>query len=187
MQNPRLAARYAKSLMDIAIEQNSLDAMYTDMLGLQDVCRSSHDFVLLMRSPVVKADVKLNVVKALFSGKINSVTEAFLGLIIRKGREFFLPEIIDSFIAQYKRHNKINEVLLTTAESLDETTLSNLKSNIEKQFQGMKIDLTTQVNPESIGGFIVEANNNLFDASILRDLNDIKKQFLKNEYVPEIR
>ncbi len=36
MQNPRLAARYAKSLMDIAIEQNSLDAMYTDMLGLQD-------------------------------------------------------------------------------------------------------------------------------------------------------
>jgi F-type H+-transporting ATPase subunit delta len=47
--------------------------------------------------------------------------------------------------------------------------------------------LTTKVNPDLIGGFIVEANNNLFDASIIRDLNDIRKQFLKNEFIADIR
>jgi F-type H+-transporting ATPase subunit delta len=108
-------------------------------------------------------------------------------LIIRKGREFFLPEIADAFIGQYKKHNKINEVLLTTAEPLDEQTFSQLKLKIEQQFQGMHIDLTTKVNPDLIGGFIVEANNNLFDASIIRDLNDIRKQFLKNEFIADIR
>jgi F-type H+-transporting ATPase subunit delta len=108
-------------------------------------------------------------------------------LIIRKGREFFLPEIADAFIGQYKKHNKINEVLLTTAEPLDEQTFTQLKLKIEQQFQGMHIDLTTKVNPDLIGGFIVEANNNLFDASIIRDLNDIRKQFLKNEFIAEIR
>ena len=45
----------------------------------------------------------------------------------------------------------------------------------------------THVNPTLLGGFVLEANNNLFDASIIRDLNDIKKQFLKNEYIPNIR
>ena len=86
-----------------------------------------------------------------------------------------------------KKHNKINEVLLTTAEPLDEQTFSQLKLKIEQQFQGMHIDLTTKVNPDLIGGFIVEANNNLFDASIIRDLNDIRKQFLKNEFIADIR
>jgi F-type H+-transporting ATPase subunit delta len=187
MLNPRLAARYAKSLIDLAIEKGQLDEMYKDMQGLQSVCKNSHEFVLLMRSPVVKADIKLNVVQALFGGKINPVSEAFIQLIIRKGREFFLPEIADAFIGQYKKHNKINEVLLTTAEPLDEQTFTQLKLKIEQQFQGMHIDLTTKVNPDLIGGFIVEANNNLFDASIIRDLNDIRKQFLKNEFIAEIR
>lgn len=187
MLNPRLAARYAKSLIDLAIEKGQLDEMYKDMQGLRSVCKNSHEFVLLMRSPVVKADIKLNVVQALFGGKINPVSEAFINLIIRKGREFFLPEIADAFIAQYKKYNKINEVLLTTAEPLDEQTFSQLKLKIEQQFQGMHIDLTTKVNPDLIGGFIVEANNNLFDASIIRDLNDIRKQFLKNEFIADIR
>lgn len=187
MLNPRLAARYAKSLMDISLEQNKLDVIYNDMLGLKSVFSQSRDFVMLMKSPIVKADAKYTVVKAITEGKIDAVTEGFIKLIISKGREFFLQEIVNAFISQYKVHNKINDVKLTTAMPLDEEMKSALNTKISAQFQDMTIDLSTHVDEELLGGFILEANNNVFDASIIRDLNDIKKQFLKNEYIPDIR
>jgi F-type H+-transporting ATPase subunit delta len=186
MQNPRLAGRYAKSLMDIAIENGKLDTMYNDMLGLDAVCNDSKDFVSMMKSPIVTASTKQNVVKAIMEGKVDDITFKFINLIINKGREFFLPEIISTFISQYKKHNNINEVLLTTSEQMDEEMKNTLIQSIQKQFTGT-IDLKTKVDSSLIGGFILEANNNLFDASILRDLNDIKKQFLTNVYVPDIR
>lgn len=187
MQNPRLAARYAKSLKDIALEQGSLDSIYEDMKGIHEICETSSEFVSLMKSPIVKSETKNAISTAIFEGKVNAVTFSFIKLIISKGREFFLPEIASSFIMLYKEHNKINDVLLTTAHPLDEAMLGELKSNIEQQFQGMTIALSTKTDDSLIGGFLLEANNTLFDASILRDLRDIKKHFTKNEYVPNIR
>ena len=70
MQNPRLAARYAKSLMDIAIENSKLDTMYHDMLGLDAICNESKDFVSMMKSPIVAASTKQNVIKAIIEGKV---------------------------------------------------------------------------------------------------------------------
>jgi F-type H+-transporting ATPase subunit delta len=78
MLNPRLAARYAKSLMDISIEQNKLDAIYNDMVGLKSVFSESRDFVMLMKSPIVKADAKYAVVKSITTGKIDAITEGFI-------------------------------------------------------------------------------------------------------------
>ncbi len=187
MLNPRLAARYAKSLLDIAIEQNKLDAIYQDMLGLNAAFAGSRDFVMLMKSPIVKADAKFKVVKAVTEGRVDAITEGFIQLIISKSREFFLQEIVNAFITQYKIHNNINEVKLTTATPLNEEMTSVIKAKVAAQFANMSIDLSTAVDERLLGGFVLEANNNVFDASVLRDLNDIKKQFLKNEYIPNIR
>ena len=63
MPNPRLAARYAKSLIDLSIERNQLEMIYKDMQYLQAVCKNSREFVNLMRSPVVAADKKKSIIK----------------------------------------------------------------------------------------------------------------------------
>lgn len=186
MQNPRLADRYAKSLMDIAIEQGKLDALYTDMQGLKSICDSSAEFTNLMKSPIVKSDTKQSVFKAITDGKVDGVTTAFVNLIISKGREYFLPEIVNAFLTHYKKHNKINVVKLTTAAPLDETMTQLILQNVQRQFPEMTIELNTAIDESLLGGFIVESNNNQFDASIIRDLRDIRKQFLKNEYIPAI-
>ena len=70
LPNPRLAARYAKSILDLAIEKDQLDKVYKDMLFLQDICRSNRDFVNLLRSPIVKADKKAKILDAIMGGKI---------------------------------------------------------------------------------------------------------------------
>ena len=186
MPNPRLADRYAKSLMDLAIEQGKTDAVYSDMQGFRDLCRGSRDLVALMKSPIVKADAKLGVLRALLEGKCDGLTLAFMNLIVHKGREAFLPEIASACIAQYKKLRNINEVKLTTAAPLDADMEALIRRNVEAQFPGMSVEIETAVKESLLGGFVLESNNNTFDASVLRDLNDIKKQFLKNEYIPSI-
>ena len=93
MPNPRLAARYAKSLIDLANEKNQVEPVYNDMLFLQALCRDSRDFLMLLRSPVVKADKKSAIVEAVTKGKISELTAAFSRLLINKGREANLPEV----------------------------------------------------------------------------------------------
>ena len=58
MQNPRLAARYAKSLLDLAVEQNQLETTLADMQLLENICRQSREFTVMLRSPVIQADKK---------------------------------------------------------------------------------------------------------------------------------
>src|SRR5690606_25691089 len=112
MQNPRLASRYAKSLLDIAIEQNNLEQVLADMKMIHQVNETSPDFVLLLKSPVVKGDKKLSIINTIFEGKLQVVTLSFIELMIKKGREFYLPEIAATFLNQYKEHKNIRTVNL---------------------------------------------------------------------------
>src|SRR5687768_17890528 len=107
MRNPRLAARYAKSLLDLANERNELEVVYNDMLYLQALCKQSREVVTLLRSPVITPDKKLAVLNALTKDKIGVSTDAFIRLMVNKAREEFLPEVIPAFIAQYKKQKDI--------------------------------------------------------------------------------
>jgi F-type H+-transporting ATPase subunit delta len=187
MVNTKLAGRYAKSLMDIAIEQNAVEAIYQDALGLQGMFASSPELVNLVKSPIIKADKKIAIFKALVGDKINAITERFLSLIITKSREAALPQMMASFVEQYKVKNNIVTVLLTTASQLDEASEAAILKQVSAQFPNSTLDVRRKINEDLIGGFILEVNNKLFDASVARDLRDIKKQFSSNIYLPNIR
>jgi len=187
MPNPRLAARYAKSLIDLANETNQLESVYQDMLYLQAVCKESREFLALMRSPVVKADKKVAIVEAVTRGKISELTDSFNRLMITKGRESYLPEISSAFIDQYKHQKGIHTIKLTTAVPVTEEVKAQLISQVQQQTNMGNIDLKASVNEEIIGGFVLEMGDQLVDASILYDLNKIKAQFLKNDFIYKIR
>ena len=86
MPNPRLATRYAKSLIDLAIEKDQLEKVYADMQWLQAVCKSNRDFVNLLKSPVINSDTKQKIVEAITKGKVSEMTSGFIRLMIRKNR-----------------------------------------------------------------------------------------------------
>lgn len=187
MQNPRLAYRYAKSLIDLSVEQGLLENVYADMQYLQAVCNSSKEFVNLLRSPIVNSDKKQAVIDAVSKGKVGVITNSFNKLLIAKGREQSLPEIITAFIQQYQTIKEIYPVKLTTAQPLSEDVKNAIISKLQSSTGMKNVALETAVRNELIGGFVLEYNNNLVDASILRDLQDVQKQFLRNDYVVKIR
>src|SRR5579859_5285478 len=115
MPNPRLAARYAKSILDLSLERGQADDVNKDMLLLKQGCRDSAELVNLLRSPVVKADKKGKILEMVFAGKIGPLTAAFIKLLLNKEREGLLPEIAFAFVEQYKTYKGISTVKLTTA------------------------------------------------------------------------
>ena len=187
MLNPRLAGRYAKSLIDLSVERKQLEVVYNDMQYLKAVCKASRPFVALLKSPVIPSDKKNKALTAVTAGKISEVTAAFSQLLIAKNREFYLPEIIDAFLDQYNAIQGINKVKLTTAAPLGEEAKNELINKIKSQTSIEKIELESIVNEDLIGGFVLEFNNNLVDASIQRELRDLKSQFEKNMFVQQLR
>lgn len=187
MLNPRLASRYAKSLIDLAVEQNALEETLKDIQLIDATIRGSREFAMLLKSPVIKADKKDAVVNAVFAGKLTPITQAFIRLLTSKGREDVLAEVSSSFIAQYREMKRISEVKLITAAPISDAFREMIRQKVSAAYPGQTIELSTSLNPELIGGFVLEIGDRLIDASIRRDLNDIKKQFLKNLYVAELR
>lgn len=187
MQNPRLATRYAKSLLDLAVEQNAVENTLKDVQLLNAVCEQSRDFVNVLRSPIIHADKKQSILNEVVGNKLHPLTTAFIKLLTNKGRESNLPEIAEAFIAAYNEMKNIKTAKLTTAVPFNDTLKEAIRSKVLASMPGAQVQLTEEINPELIGGFVLQVGDKLFDASIRRDLNDVKAQFLKNIYVSELR
>lgn len=187
MPNPRLASRYAKSLLDLAVEKDQLEQVYADMQVLQQICKGNRDFVNLLNSPVVKSDTKRKIVEAVTTGKISKLTTAFNSLLISKGRESVLPEIATAFISQYKEHNNIHTVKLTTAVPVNDVVRKAILDQVKKASGFNNIDLDEKVDENIIGGFVLQLGDKLVDASIAYDLKAVAKQFENNDFIYKIR
>jgi F-type H+-transporting ATPase subunit delta len=186
MQNPLLASRYAKSLVDLATEKGQLETVQTDMLFIQQLSKTNPDVVNLLKSPIIKPDKKQQILAAILEGRVTAITSAFIKLLVTKGRESNLPEIAVEYTRQYNVIKNISKVKITTAVPLDNAILDVIKTKVQSGTD-KHITLESAVNPELIGGFVLETEDKLYDASVLRDLNDIKKQFAQNIYVPAVK
>ncbi len=187
MLNPRIAAPYAKSLLDIAIEQGQLETVYADMQFLASAINGNRDFLNLLRSPVVKGDVKNKIVTAVTEGRVSPLTASFNKLLISKGRETYLPEIITAFIKQYKEYKNIHVVKLTTATPVSNELKNTIIDQLRKTTHMQNIELEEKVDANLIGGFTLQAGDKLVDASIAYDLNKIAKQFQNNDFVYQVK
>ncbi len=187
MPNPRLASRYAKSLLGLAMEQNILQDVYGDMKYILAVCKASREFDNLLRSPIIKSDRKKAIIHAVTENKVTRLTTVFIDLLNTKGREANLAEIAQAFIGLYNEMNDIHRVVLTTASPVSDELKNEITARLHQEAGLRKVELESLVKEELIGGFILEYNNNLVDASILRDLRDVRKQFEKNVYIHQIR
>jgi len=186
MNNPRLAQRYAKSLIDSAIELNQLDAVHSDVLLLQQVLKN-RDFVVMLESPIIKSDKKFKIIHTITSGKIAKVTDLFLSLLCKKSREANLAGIVSSFISQYNTIKGLHTARLTTAWPISDSLRDSFTQKIKTSSSIDHLQLETKVDESLIGGFVLEMEGKLVDASILRDLNDVKKQFASNDYLHKLR
>lgn len=184
MEGTRVASRYAKSFIDLTIEQGVLEQAYADMQSIVALCKANHDFVTFLKSPIIKTDKKLAALKEVFAGKLNKVTEAYIQLITNKKREVYLAEIAAEFLNQYKEKKKILTAVVTTASGIDDSTRKKVME-IVKGASGSEVVLEEKVDANIIGGFIIRVGDKQIDASIANKLSSLKQTFKENPFIKE--
>ncbi|MEE9438530.1 MAG: ATP synthase F1 subunit delta [Saprospiraceae bacterium] len=178
----RIASRYAKSLLDLAKEQNIMDDVVSDIEGFAKIVKN-RDFYLLVKSPIVNTDKKVSIFKEFFEGKVNKLTMAWFNIILRKKREVFLPEIATEFISQYRALKGISTVKLTTATAISDTALEKIKAKLlNSDITAQSIEIETTIDESLIGGFVIEIGDKLIDASVAHKLNKLSKELTNKEY-----
>lgn len=177
MSAERLSYRYAKSLIDLAKEQGTLETIKGD-IDFLITATQNRDLALLLKSPIVSKMKKADVLEAIFGDSFNDMTMSFMDILLSKGREMYIPEIATEFLAQYKAFNKISTVKVTTAQPMDDAAMASIRAKlVESSDLAENIEIETEVDPSLIGGFKLEFNNRLYDASVAHKLNEMKKAF----------
>ncbi|MEM1327320.1 MAG: ATP synthase F1 subunit delta [Bacteroidota bacterium] len=186
MSLSKIATRYAKSLIDLAQDRNELDRVYEDVLLFQEVAKN-REFKTLLTSPIINVDKKRSIFKAIFGNKITELMDKFLDIVLKKGREDALLPIMRAFDTQYKSIKHISDLKITSAKPLSESAIESIKQKlIAQKAIYSDVEVVTEVNPNLVGGVVLEFGGQLYDASISRKLTELKKEFTENLYISQI-
>jgi len=185
MADSRVATRYVKSLLGLAVEQGVLEEVHADMQLLDKVCHSNRDFVLMLKSPIVRHEKKKEILTRIFTGKVHKLSMAIIEILTSKNREPILPAIATEFHNAYNVYKGIGKAYVTTTFPIDEKLRNELVGMVKKLSEMQKVEMEERVDKELIGGFILNVGDRQIDASIKNKLKALKITFGENPFLKQ--
>lgn len=174
MNESKISVRYSRALFQSALERKILDKVSSDMTLIGELCKIP-EVAEVLNSPIIIPTKKSRILHALFGSDVDPIVSSMIGLVVKNGRESFLPAIARVFVHETMKYNGITESILTTAVETDPGIRKQVSVLIEDLFK-TKVDLRENVDPDIIGGFILKIDDNYIDASIRSKLNKIRKE-----------
>jgi len=176
MNESKISVRYAKALFRSALEKKVLDEVNKDMVFISSVC-ASEEFKDFLNNPVIDTEAKKKVMSNIFEKNVGGITMSLINLVIKNGRESFLPAIARVFRSDTLRYMGITECLLTTAVKIDGGIKKQISDLVASGFK-TKVEFKENIDSEIIGGFILRVDDKYIDASIRYKLRKIKKELI---------
>lgn len=179
MSEIQVATRYAKSILDLAIEQNALEPVKKDVELFLGTCRANPALQAILKNPIISLEKKANILDGLFEDKLHKMILSFFHIVIRKGRSEILYATAKEFINQYNIKKNIVKATVTSAHPLSKENITQLEEVVRQATKG-EVILSAHVQPDLIGGFILKVGDKQFDTSLSSKLNQLKKEFEHN-------
>ena len=176
MSEIKVAARYAKSLIDLALEQKALEEIRVDMELFVNTLRINTELQAVVKNPIIPLNKKNAIINAVFGGKIHRVTSSFLKIVIDKGRAEIIYGTAKEFLNQYNQYKNIVTAKVTSATPLTENAKTEIINKV-KAITGGEVLLQTEIDDSLIGGFILTVGDKQFDTSLASGLAKLKKEF----------
>jgi F-type H+-transporting ATPase subunit delta len=168
-----VAERYAKALFELALEKGAMEEVYHDSLLISKACEDSRELRLLLKSPIINSGKKLTILQEIFGKDIHTLTLTYLLIMVRKNRESFIPAIANKLVELYQAYRNILTVHFKSPVLPDEETRKQVRSLMEK-YTRADIDLKAEIDESLIGGFVLNWQDKQFDASIRREIDDMR-------------
>ncbi len=173
-----ISVRYARALLKAATDAKIEDAVYQEMSVLAksyiDVPRLRHT----IDNPMLPKEKKHELLVVAMGGNISALTTSFISLVLREDRESVLQFMANSYITLYRRQKNIIRGKLTTAVAVSSDTEQKMRKMVESKTKGT-VEFETEVNPEIIGGFVLEYDTYRLDASVQNQLRQVLTQLKK--------
>jgi F-type H+-transporting ATPase subunit delta len=178
MNDSKISVRYSRAIFQSALEKNILDRINEDMLLISEICKTKEmkDF---LQSPIIVPSKKESIFHKILGDNVQKLTLSLIDLIVKNGRESFIPSIARVFIHETKKYKGITESVLTTAVKVDEKVKKQITDIISEVFK-TKVDLKENIDQEIVGGFILQVDDSYIDASIKNKLRKIRKELKGN-------
>jgi F-type H+-transporting ATPase subunit delta len=186
MGDSRVASRYVKSLLGLAVEQGVIEEVHQDMQLFSKLCEQNRAFAVMLRSPVIRHEKKRAILEGIFSGKVNKLTMAIIDIITRKNREPILPAIASEFHNAYNEYKGIGQAYLTSTIPMDADLRKSIETVVKKLSDKKQVEIEEKVDKELIGGFILNVGDRQIDASIRSKLAKMKVKFNENYFIKEV-
>jgi F-type H+-transporting ATPase subunit delta len=177
MSENKAASRYAKSIIDLSIETNSLEEVKSDMALVSKVVGENPQLEAILKNPIVPLDKKAGILTDLFIGKVHPITASFLNLMVSKGRSAIVFSAARQVVTQYNDIKGIVTAEVTSATALTAASKAEVISIVKKETGANEVLVKEKVDGNLIGGFVLKVGDRQFDASIASGLNKLKKEF----------
>ena len=176
MSTYRVSYRYAKSLLLLAKEKKILNKISLDGELIYNTISNSKELRSVLKSPIVKLNIKKSLLNKIFKNKISKESLNFLDFVIEKNREDILFEIFKEFLLLVDKENNILNTKVISAIALNDKTKKSIVRNFENR-TGKSIKVNYSLDPGLIGGFIIKIEDTVYDASIKNQLQLLRKKF----------
>ncbi|ASU32860.1 ATP synthase F1 subunit delta [Mucilaginibacter xinganensis] len=176
MSELTVAARYAKSIIDLAREQNLVEPVKGDMELFLRTLKANPELRAVLANPIVSHSKKVKILEEIFASKVNKVTLAFFKLMVNKGRGEVLYTTAGEYVNLYDIKNNIIHASVVSATALSEANKQTMIADIIAATGGT-VKLETKVDANLIGGFVLTVGDRQIDTSIASDLHKLKKEF----------
>jgi F-type H+-transporting ATPase subunit delta len=173
----KAATRYASSLIQLGIERNDLESIAADMAILGDTIDASHELVLFLKSPIINKTRKKDALNTIFKDKISTTSLSFLELLLKKGRENTIIDVVKMFKKLYNVHCGIIEIEVITASELDESQKNSLSQSLSIR-TGKKVVLLTKIDKSVRGGIKARIDDTVIDGTVEYKLEQLRNTLL---------
>ncbi|MGI8801469.1 MAG: ATP synthase F1 subunit delta [Solirubrobacteraceae bacterium] len=169
-----IAIVYARSLFEVAREQGDLDTVRDQLTQFAEALDENRDLQVFFFSPYFSTQEKKDGLGAMLDDAEPALTN-FLELLLEKHRMPAIFRIKRQLDRLWEEENRLLPVQITSATPLDKATIAEIGKRIGEQ-TGRKVELTSHVEPDILGGLVVQVGNSILDASIANRLEQLRKQ-----------
>jgi ATP synthase F1 delta subunit len=169
-----IAQVYARALFEVAKERDILDEIHDDLGAFTTALEENRELAVFFFSPYFSSEEKKNGLQRAVTGA-NPVFMNFLETLLERHRMPVIFRIRARFEQLWDEENKLLPVEITSSVQLDKEIVAQIGDRIGEQ-TGQKVELSSKVDPEILGGLVVRVGNFVLDASIRNRLNQLRKQ-----------
>ena len=170
---------YGQALFDLSVEKACVDTYADQVKVIMQALEENPDLLALLNHPQIDREDKIDVIRKCFEGRVDDDIAGFLVIIVRAGRQKFIPQILEYFMNEVKVYKHIGVAYVTTAVELTDVQKASVEKRLLEITDNVSYEMHFKVDASLLGGMVIRIGDKVVDSSIKTKLENLSRDLLK--------